>query len=113
MDGLRNAEVRAYLTGLQQSICDAVGAEDGQTFLTDAWERPPGGKLEGAGITRLIEDGGLLERGGCAFSQVRGTALPTSASMKAISWSRRSLMALLPGKAPAGLRRWPGRPRAP
>ncbi|WP_442776717.1 oxygen-dependent coproporphyrinogen oxidase [Sphaerotilus montanus] len=79
-DALSNAEVRAYLLGLQQSICDAVGAEDGQAFITDAWERPPGGKLAGAGITRLIENGGLLERGGCAFSQVRGTALPPSAT---------------------------------
>ena len=79
-DALSNAEVRAYLLGLQQSICDAVGAEDGQAFITDAWERPPGGRLEGAGITRLIEGGALLERGGCAFSQVRGTALPPSAT---------------------------------
>jgi coproporphyrinogen III oxidase len=79
-DTLSNDEVRSYLLGLQQSICDAVGAADGTPFLTDAWERPPGGWLEGAGITRLIEDGALLERGGCAFSQVRGPALPPSAT---------------------------------
>ena len=79
-DTLSNDEVRGYLLGLQQSICDTVGAADGTPFLTDAWERPPGGRLEGAGITRLIEDGALLERGGCAFSQVRGPALPPSAT---------------------------------
>ena len=77
---LSNEAVRGWLLGLQQSICDAVGAEDGTPFLTDAWERPPGGRLEGAGITRLIEGGALLERGGCAFSQVRGPALPPSAT---------------------------------
>jgi coproporphyrinogen III oxidase len=57
-----------------------VGREDGKTFLRDAWERPPGGRLEGRGITRLIEDSELLERGGCAFSQVRGASLPPSAT---------------------------------
>ncbi|MFM2067947.1 MAG: coproporphyrinogen oxidase [Pseudomonadota bacterium] len=75
-----NQDVLAYLTGLQERICAAVGAADGHEFQTDAWERPPGGKLEGRGITRVLEGGGLLERGGCAFSQVRGTALPPSAT---------------------------------
>ncbi|PXW94781.1 coproporphyrinogen oxidase [Sphaerotilus hippei] len=72
--------VRDYLTGLQQRICAAVGAADGQAFGIDAWERPPGGRLEGSGITRVLEGGELIERGGCAFSQVRGPALPASAT---------------------------------
>ncbi len=78
--GPSNDDVLAYLTGLQERICAAAGAADGSSFITDAWERPPGGKLEGRGITRVLEGGGLLERGGCAFSQVRGTALPPSAT---------------------------------
>jgi coproporphyrinogen III oxidase len=78
--GPTNNDVLAYLTGLQERICAAVGAADGQSFITDAWERPPGGKLEGRGITRVLEGGALLERGGCAFSQVRGTTLPPSAT---------------------------------
>jgi coproporphyrinogen III oxidase len=72
--------VRDYLLGLQHRIVDAVQAEDGGEFLSDAWSREPGGKLEGDGLTRLIEDGALIERGGCNFSHVRGAALPPSAT---------------------------------
>jgi len=72
--------VRDYLLGLQQRIVDAVQAEDGGEFLTDGWARPAGGSLEGDGLTRLIEDGALIERGGCNFSHVRGAALPPSAT---------------------------------
>jgi coproporphyrinogen III oxidase len=77
---LSNQDVLDFLTGLQDQICTAVGAADGTSFQTDAWERPAGGKLWGRGITRVLEGGGLLERGGVAFSQVRGTALPPSAT---------------------------------
>ncbi|HMW22027.1 MAG TPA: oxygen-dependent coproporphyrinogen oxidase [Burkholderiaceae bacterium] len=77
---LSTNEVRDWLLGLQARICEAVGQADGRAFITDAWERPPGGRLEGRGITRLLEDGELIERGGCAFSQVRGPALPPSAT---------------------------------
>jgi coproporphyrinogen III oxidase len=71
---------RSYLLGLQERICSAVGQEDGRPFITDAWERAPGERLQGRGITRLLEGGELIERGGCAFSQVRGPALPPSAT---------------------------------
>jgi len=75
------AAVRAYLLGLQDRIVDALQAEDaGHPFLTDAWTREPGGRLEGDGMSRLVEGGELLERGGCNFSHVKGTALPPSAT---------------------------------
>ncbi|MEO7056005.1 MAG: coproporphyrinogen III oxidase, partial [Caldimonas sp.] len=74
------ADVRAYLLGLQASIVAAMEAEGGEPFATDAWTREPGGKLEGDGISRLIEGGRLLERGGCSFSHVKGKALPASAT---------------------------------
>jgi len=74
------AAVRSYLLGLQQRIVDATQAEDGTVFATDAWTRPSGGALEGDGVTRLVEEGGLLERGGCNFSHVRGRSLPASAT---------------------------------
>ena len=74
------AAVRDYLLGLQQRIVGAAEAADGTTFLTAAWTRPAGGALEGDGVTRLVEDGGLLERGGCNFSHVKGRALPASAT---------------------------------
>ena len=72
--------VRDYLLGLQQRIVAALEAEGGEPFLTDAWTRDPGGPLEGGGLSRLIEGGALLERGGCNFSHVRGRAMPPSAT---------------------------------
>jgi coproporphyrinogen III oxidase len=75
-----SADVRAYLLGLQERIVAALEAEGGDAFVRDAWQRPAGGKLEGDGISRLVEGGALLERGGCGFSHVRGAALPVSAT---------------------------------
>ncbi len=72
--------VRVYLLGLQAGIVDALEAADGKAFLRDAWMREPGDRLQGDGITRLVEDGALFERGGCNFSHVRGTAMPPSAT---------------------------------
>jgi coproporphyrinogen III oxidase len=74
------AAARAYFTGLQSRIVDALAAADGQAFLTDAWTRPAGERLQGDGISRLIEEGDLFERGGCNFSHVRGPAMPASAT---------------------------------
>ncbi|MEY8877549.1 MAG: oxygen-dependent coproporphyrinogen oxidase [Leptothrix sp. (in: b-proteobacteria)] len=79
-DTLSNDTVRAYLLGLQERICSTLQAQDGHAFIADAWQRPAGGPLEGSGLTRLVEGGELLERGGCAFSHVRGKALPPSAT---------------------------------
>jgi len=72
--------VRDYLLGLQQRIVTAFEAEGGDAFGSDRWSREPGGALEGDGVTRLVEGGALLERGGCAFSHVRGRSLPVSAT---------------------------------
>ena len=74
------AAVRDYLLGLQSRIVGSLQAEDGKAFLSDGWQRPAGGKLEGDGLSQLVEEGGLLERGGCNFSHVRGAALPPSAT---------------------------------
>src|SRR5450432_4608647 len=74
------SEVRDHLIDLQSRIVAAVEAESGESFVTDAWQREPGGKLEGDGISRLIEGGRLLERGGCNFSHVKGHALPAAAT---------------------------------
>ncbi|MFO1338143.1 MAG: oxygen-dependent coproporphyrinogen oxidase [Burkholderiaceae bacterium] len=74
------AAARAYFVGLQQRIVAGLEALDGQAFLTDAWTRPPGERLQGDGISRLIEEGSLFERGGCNFSHVQGPAMPASAT---------------------------------
>jgi len=74
------APVRDYLLGLQGRIVGTMQAADGKAFLSDGWQRPPGGKLEGNGLSQLVEEGGLLERGGCNFSHVKGASLPPSAT---------------------------------
>ncbi len=72
--------VRDYLLGLQRRVVAALEQADGQPFLTDAWTREPGGELTGDGRTQRVEDGKLLERGGCNFSHVQGPRLPPSAT---------------------------------
>ncbi|MET3132566.1 coproporphyrinogen III oxidase [Oxalobacteraceae bacterium GrIS 1.11] len=68
--------VKAYLLDLQSRIVQALEALDGQPFIVDAWQRPEGG----GGISRVIEEGHALERGGVNFSHVTGAALPPSAA---------------------------------
>jgi coproporphyrinogen III oxidase len=68
--------VKAYLIDLQQRIVSALEEADGKPFLRDEWQRPEGG----GGISRLVEEGHVLERGGCNFSHVTGAQLPPSAA---------------------------------
>jgi coproporphyrinogen III oxidase len=68
--------IRDYFTGLQDRIVGELEAIEGQSFLHDAWDRPQGG----GGISRLIEDGKVFERGGVNFSHVKGEQMPASAT---------------------------------
>ena len=68
--------IRDYFTGLQERIIGELEGLEGQPFLRDAWDRPQGG----GGITRLIEDGKVFERGGVNFSHVKGEQMPASAT---------------------------------
>lgn len=68
--------VKEYLLGLQASIVAAMEDVDGCRFITDSWERPEGG----GGISRVIEEGNVFERGGVNFSHVMGKNLPPSAA---------------------------------
>jgi coproporphyrinogen III oxidase len=61
-------------------IVSTLQAEDGNPSVSDGWTRPAGGKLEGDGLSQLVEEGHLLERGGCNFSHVKGASLPPSAT---------------------------------
>jgi coproporphyrinogen III oxidase len=74
------AQVRQYLIGLQDSITQAIADLDGGTFVSDAWEKPAGERLQGQGITRILEGGTTFERAGCGFSHVQGPQLPPSAT---------------------------------
>jgi len=70
------AAIKTYLLDLQSRIVTALETLDGLSFRTDAWDRAEGG----GGISRLIEEGNVLERGGVNFSHVLGERLPPSAS---------------------------------
>jgi len=79
-DKLDIAQVRAYLTGLQARITEALNEIDPTAFVTDSWEKPAGEKLQGTGITKIMEGGPIFERAGCGFSHVSGPQLPPSAT---------------------------------
>ena len=68
--------VQQFLARLQDEIVASLERIDGGTFRRDAWSRAEGG----GGITRVIEDGNVFERGGVNFSRVQGTRLPPAAT---------------------------------
>ena len=74
------AAMRDYLLGLQQRITSAITEIDGQSFVSDAWEKAPGEPLQGSGVTQILENGTVFERAGCGFSHVQGQRLPPSAT---------------------------------
>ena len=82
--------IKDYLLTLQQNIVATLENIDGQSFQTDCWERPGGG----GGITRVIEEGNLFERGGVNFSHVMGNSLPPSATASRPELAGRSFEAM-------------------
>ena len=69
-------KVLEYFSELQARIVTGLEALDGKSFLTDSWKRAEGG----GGVTRVIEEGNLFERGGVNLSHVKGKSLPPSAT---------------------------------
>jgi coproporphyrinogen III oxidase len=74
------AAVESYLRGLQATIVAALESVDGARFVADAWTKEPGQALGGEGVTCILEDGDVVERGGVAFSKVNGARMPPSAT---------------------------------
>jgi len=70
------SDVRDYLKSLQERIVQRLEQVSGEAFNTDSWLRAEGG----GGVSRFIEGGRFLERGGVLFSHVQGSQLPPSAS---------------------------------
>ena len=68
--------VKEYFINLQERIVEGLQHADGKNFLHDSWQRPEGG----GGISCVMEEGNVLERGGVNFSHVSGDRLPPSAS---------------------------------
>ncbi|SFM15119.1 oxygen-dependent coproporphyrinogen oxidase [Nitrosomonas communis] len=73
---MNTAEVKVFLINLQKRIVAGLEQLDGMPFLHDAWERPEGG----GGLSCVIEEGNIFERGGVNFSYVHGSGLPASAT---------------------------------
>lgn len=69
--------VKQYLLSLQDRICARLGAVDqDKSFATESWARPEGG----GGVSRVISDGRVFEKGGVNFSHVMGETMPPSAT---------------------------------
>jgi len=84
-------EVKAYLLGLQDSICAELAEEDGAAdFIVDEWQREEGG----GGRSRVLVDGAVFEKAGVNFSHVRGANLPPSASASRPELAGRSFQAM-------------------
>jgi len=71
-------QVKKYLVQLQESICSDLESLDGRAiFEIDRWTKEDG---SGSGITSVICDGNVFEKGGVNFSIVEGNKMPKSAS---------------------------------
>lgn len=89
--GVSADAVKEFLFGLQNSICSGLESLDGKSrFHEDSWLRERGG----SGITRVISDGNVFEKGGVNFSHVFGDSLPPSASATRPEMAGRSFQAM-------------------
>ena len=71
-------QVQNYLLNLQETICSEVELLDGfASFHKDSWTKQ---NDRGSGITRVISNGKVFEKGGVNFSVVRGDSLPVPAT---------------------------------
>lgn len=71
--------IKHYLLALQEKLCQCFGKEDGEGIFTeDKWEHKGGG----GGVTRVLENGRVIEKAGVNFSHVQGKELPHTATNK-------------------------------
>lgn len=84
-------EVKGFFLKLQADICGDLENLDAEAnFETDEWSREDGG----SGITRVIVDGVVFEKGGVNFSHVHGDSLPASATAARPELAGRAYQAL-------------------
>ncbi|HID01069.1 MAG TPA: oxygen-dependent coproporphyrinogen oxidase, partial [Piscirickettsiaceae bacterium] len=89
--------VKDYLLELQADICQQLAEVDGQDFITDEWTRTQAEgalQLTGGGITRVLQDSAVIEKGGVNFSHVKGASLPPSAMAHRPELAGRSFQAM-------------------
>jgi coproporphyrinogen III oxidase len=83
-------QAKEFFTGLQARIVQRLEEVDGAGFRRDEWERPEGG----GGLSCVMEEGNVLERGGVNYSHVFGGGLPASATAARPELSGRSFEAM-------------------
>ena len=83
-------QAREFFTGLQQRIVERIEEVDGTRFRRDQWERAEGG----GGLSCVMEEGNVLERGGVNYSHVFGGGLPASATAARPELSGRGFEAM-------------------
>lgn len=67
---MKKEEIASAYEALQDRICSSLEEIDGKSaFIEDLWQRAEGG----GGRTRVITEGGVIEKGGVAFSAVHGS----------------------------------------
>ena len=82
--------VKKYLLELQSRIVAHFEKIDGKPFSVVFWDRPAGG----GGISYVIEEGQVFERGGVNFSHVHGEKLPPAATASRPELTGRSFEAM-------------------
>lgn len=71
-------QVKKYLIDLQQTICSEIELLDGgAVFEQDYWSRDD---QRGNGVSCIISNGNVFEKGGVNFSIIRGDKMPKSAT---------------------------------
>ncbi|SEP39570.1 oxygen-dependent coproporphyrinogen oxidase [Nitrosovibrio sp. Nv6] len=88
MDTIQQA--KEFFIGLQERIVERLEEVDGKRFHRDKWERPEGG----GGLSCVMEEGNVFERGGVNYSHVFGGGLPTSATAARPELSGRGFEAM-------------------
>jgi coproporphyrinogen III oxidase len=83
-------QAKEFFTGLQERIVERLENVDGKRFHRDKWERPEGG----GGLSCVMEEGNVFERGGVNYSHVFGGGLPASATAARPELSGRSFEAM-------------------
>ena len=83
-------QAKEFFIGLQERIVERLEKVDGKRFHRDKWERPEGG----GGLSCVMEEGNVFERGGVNYSHVFGGGLPASATAARPELSGRSFEAM-------------------
>lgn len=91
MNHLDIEQVKLFLLNLQDILCDALSACDGDGgFQEDYWQRDEGG----GGRSRVLNHGKVFEQAGVNFSHVSGARLPASATAHRPELAGRSFQAM-------------------